>query len=146
VALDSVGNIYIADAYNNVIRKVTASTGIITTVAGDAIYQGAYSGGDGGPATNAGLCYPQGVAVDTIGNIYIADTEDYVIRKVTASTGIITTIVGNGSEGYSGDGGPASSAELDYTDSVAVDSVGNLYIADTFNNVIRKVTVACPML
>ena len=136
VAVDSAGNIYIADTINQRIRKVSASTGIITTVAGN----GAYGyGGDGGPATSAALEYPQGVAVDAAGNIYIADTGNLRIRKVTAGTGIITTVAGNGGYGYGGDGGAATSAELDSPESVAVDSAGNIYIADTDNGRIRKV-------
>jgi uncharacterized repeat protein (TIGR03803 family) len=124
---------------NDRIRKVTASTGKISTVAGNGV-QG-YSG-DGGPATSAKLFNPEGVAVDSAGNIYIAEWGDGRIRKVTASTGIITTVAGDGTEGYSGDGGPATSAELAYPEEVAVDSAGNIYIADSFNNRIRKVTVS----
>ncbi|MHB1953016.1 MAG: NHL domain-containing protein [Sulfobacillus sp.] len=137
VAVDSAGNLYIADTYNNRIRKVTASTGIISTVAGNGTY--GYSG-DGGPATSAELWAPQGVAVDSAGNLYIADRFNQRIRKVTASTGIITTVAGNGASGYSGDGGPATSAKLAQPFGVAVDSAGNLYIADSYNNRIRKVS------
>jgi sugar lactone lactonase YvrE len=136
VAVDSSGNVYIADTYNLRIRKVTASTGIITTVAGNG--GGGYSG-DGGPATSATIYYPGGVAVDTSGNIYIADTDNYVIRKVNTS-GTITTVAGDNLYGYSGDNGPATSAELAEPESVAVDGSGNIYIADTNNYRIRKVT------
>ncbi len=124
---------------DNRIRKVSASTGIITTVAGNGSPD--YSG-DGGAATAAGLYYPYGVAVDAAGNLYIADTVDNRIRKVSASTGIITTVAGNGSPGYSGDGGAATAAELYYPYGVAVDAAGNLYIADTGNNRIRKVSAS----
>jgi hypothetical protein len=109
VALDGGGNLYIADYGNNAIRRVTAATGIITTVAGTGIF--GYSG-DGGPATSAQLAAPAGVTFDGAGNLYIADQENDRVRKVTATTGILTTIAGNGTQGYSGDGGPATSAQL----------------------------------
>jgi sugar lactone lactonase YvrE len=137
VSADAVGNIYIADDFNGRIRKVTASTGVINTVAGSTSY-----GGDGGPATRALFYYPGGMRVDASGNLYIADTINDAIRKVTASTGIITTIAGNGTCCYSGDGGPATSAQLYYPNDVALDSSGNIYIADTYNSLVRKVTVA----
>lgn len=135
VAVDAAGNIYIADCTNGVIRKITALTGVITTVAGNGTL--GYSG-DSGPATSAEL-RPGLLAVDNSANFYIEDSQDSVIRRVTASTGIITTVVGNGKSGYSGDGGPAINAELGGPDGLALDSAGNLYIADTGNNVIRKV-------
>jgi hypothetical protein len=98
--------------------------------------------GDGGLATSAELYWPTGVAVDGAGNLYIADGINNRIRKVTAATGIITTVAGNGSASYSGDTGLATSAELSTPSGVAVDSSGNLYIADGINNRIRKVTAA----
>jgi len=140
-ALDSKGNLYIADTANNVIRKVTVSTGNITTVAGNN--QKGYLG-DGGPATGAELYNPEGVALDAAGNIYIADSFNNVIRKVTVATGVITTVAGisqiTGVGGFAGDGGPATQALLNYPEAVAVDSSGNIYIADSFNNRIRVVT------
>jgi hypothetical protein len=139
VAIDAAGNIYIADMWNNCIRKVTASTGIITTVAGNGI--ASYSG-DGGAATSAELYHPSGVALDTAGNIYIADYANNRIRKVTVSTNDISTVAGNGTAGYNGDGGSAISAELNTPYSVAVDTSGNIYISDTNNYRIRKVTVS----
>jgi hypothetical protein len=139
VAVDSAGNLYIADSANSRVRKVTAATGMITTVAGTGT-QG-YSG-DGGPATSAGLVFPTDVAVDSAGNLYIADYNGCRIRKVAAGTGIITTVAGTGTLGYSGDGGPATSAMLSDPMALAVDSADNLYIADQFNNRARKVTVA----
>ena len=139
VAVDSAGNIYIADTYNQRIRKVTASTGKISTVAGNGT--AGYSG-DGEAATSAELYYPYGVAVDAAGNIYIADFVNQRIRKVTASTGIISTVAGDGSAGYSGDGGAATSAELNFPYGVAVDSSGNIYISDESNYRIRKVTAS----
>ncbi len=134
VAVDTSGNIYIADSSNNCVRKVDAS-GVISTVAGNGT--AGYSG-DGGPAVSAELSSPSGVAVDTSGNIYIADDKNNCIRKVDAS-GVISTVAGNGTGGYSGDGGPASSAELSSPFGVAVDASGNIYIADDKNNRIRKV-------
>jgi NHL repeat len=134
VAVDRIGNIYIADNYNNRIRKV-ATNGIITTVAGNGSYR--YSG-DGIAATNASLWNPRGVAVDAAGNLYIADTINKRIRKVDTD-GIISTVAGNGGARYSGDGGAATSASVNYPQDVAVDSFGNLYIADTLNYRIRKV-------
>ena len=137
VALDAAGNLYIADYWNNRIRKV-APGGTITTVAGNGV--GGYSG-DGGPATAASLAYPAGVVVDAAGNLYIADHDNARIRKVTPG-GTITTVAGNGVHGYSGDGGPATAASLSYPKGVAVDAAGNLYIADMYNYRIRKVTPA----
>ena len=134
VAVDPVGNVYVADSENNRIRKV-ATDGVITTVAGNGTY--AY-GGDGGPATNASLQAPSGVAVDSEGNVFIADRYNNRIRKVDAA-GIVTTVAGNGNLGYSGDGGVATNATLNYPYAVAVDWVGRIYISDTENTRIRRV-------
>ena len=137
VAVDNAGNLYIADYWDNRVRKV-AMNGIISTLAGTGI---AGSSGDGGPAASAQLNRPHGVAVDAAGIVYIADTANYAIRKV-ALDGTITTVAGKlGSSGSSGDGGPAAQAKLGYPNAVAVDAAGNLYIADTWNYVIRKVAV-----
>ncbi len=144
-AADAQGNLYIADEGNNVIRKVNATTGVITVVAGNGYGAGMIPGGytgDGGPALQAELGGPFGVAVDKAGNIYIADTYNSAIRKVTAATGIITTVAGNGNAGYTGDGGLATQAEIFLPKAVALDAAGNIYISDTANHVIRKVTVA----
>jgi uncharacterized protein (TIGR03437 family) len=135
VAVDSAGNLYIADSGNSRIRKV--SNGVIATVAGDGTRG---FDGDNGPATSAELDWPNGVALDSAGNLYVADSDNNRIRKV--SNGVIPTVAGNGAYGYSGDGGPATSTELSAPYGVAVDSVGNLYVADTGNNRIREVTPA----
>jgi sugar lactone lactonase YvrE len=139
IALDNAGNIYFADTLNVRIRRITAATGIITTVAGNGTL-GPW--GDNGPATSASMAYPDGVAVDSSGNIYIADTDNGTIRKVTASTGVITTIAGTGYVGSSGDGGPATNATMNYPNEVALDGSGNIYIADSDNNKIRKITAS----
>src|SRR5439155_23906962 len=125
LALDASGNLYIADQNNHRIRKVDAATGIITTVAGNG---SPAFGGDGGAATSASLNNPDGVAVDASGNVYVAEQSNHRIRRVAAATGIITTVAGNGSPAFAGDGGPATSARLNYPDRVALDASGNLYI------------------
>lgn len=138
LAVDASGNLYIADSANNRVRKVNAA-GAISTVAGGAILPG-YSG-DGGQAVGAGLFLPGGIAVDTSGNLFIADIGNNRIRKVSAG-GVITTVTGNGTKGFSGDGGPATAAQLNLFGAhagVAVDSAGNLYIADIANHRVRKV-------
>ena len=141
VALDAAGNLYIADSSNNTIRKVDAATQTITTVAGNYTKGGTYSG-DRGPATSAGLNGPHGVAVDAAGNLYIADTFNTALRKVDAATQTITTAAGTGTPGYSGDGGPATAATLSNFNGIALDATGNIYIADTGDNIIRKVDVS----
>jgi len=185
LALDTAGNLYLSDPSNNRVRKVDASTGIITTVAGNGI---AGSSGDGGAATNAELNNPIGIALDSAGDLFIAESNS--VRKVSATTGIITTVIsngstpspgfnqpigiaidgsgnlfiadtgnnrvlkltaasgtisivaGNGTAGFSGDGGPATSAEFNYPGSVALDNAGNLYINDSLSNRVRKVSAA----
>ena len=138
VAVDGAGNLFIADMDNNRIRKVDAS-GTISTVAGTG--EGRFGGfsGDGGPAVQAQLHGPRGVAVDGAGNVFIADRDNYRIRKVD-SAGVITTVAGTGVRGYSGDGGPASQAQLSNPEGVAVDGADNLFIADSGNDRIRKLT------
>ncbi|HEY7392086.1 MAG TPA: hypothetical protein VH640_26445, partial [Bryobacteraceae bacterium] len=136
LAADNAGNLYFAD--NSRIRKVD-TTGIITTVAGNGSPIGL---GEGAPATSTGMV-PVWVAVDSAGNLYVVDDATNRIRKVTTG-GAITTVAGNGMAGFSGDGGPATSASLNAPSSVAVDSAGNIYIADLNNNRIRKVTSSNP--
>jgi sugar lactone lactonase YvrE len=131
VAADSSGNLFIADTQNNRIREVSGAT--ITTVAGNGNFT--YTG-NGGPATSAGLEKPQGVAVDSNGTLYIADTDNNWIRAVSGGT--ITAVAGTNAPGYSGDLGPATSARLWFPGGVATDPVGNVYIADSVNNVVRK--------
>jgi sugar lactone lactonase YvrE len=134
LALDSSGNLYIADFANNVVREV--SSGIILTIAG-AFNAGYF--GDGTAATSALLNSPASVALDSAGNLYIADSYNHAIRKVTLSTKIISTVAGNGTPGYSGDGSAATGAQLFLPWGVAVDSSGNIFIGDSGNNVIREV-------
>ena len=135
IAVDSSGNLYIADTTNDRIRRVTPS-GIITTVAGNG--KVGYAG-DGGPAVSTSLTIPGGVAVDKSGNLFIFDNTR--IRKVS-TTGIITTVAGNGTRGFSGDGGPATQAQFTPARGIAVDSSGNIYIGDTSNNRVRKISAA----
>lgn len=137
IAFDTAGNLYISDQYNFCIRKVDNS-GVITTVAGNG--STAYNG-DGIQATTAGLFNPAGIAIDASGNLYIADVQNHRIRKVDAS-GIITTFAGTGVAGYGGDGGLATSAQLDGPYGLTFDAIGNLYIADWYNHCIRMVNTA----
>jgi trimeric autotransporter adhesin len=141
VGLDADGNLFIADSANNRIRRVDASTGIITTVAGSGVF--GFSG-DGGPATDAGLRGPARVALDVQGNLFIADSANHRIRRVDASTGIITTVAGNGTTGVGGDGGQAINAGLREPLGVAVDAQGNLAISHgAFDNRrLRRVNAA----
>ncbi len=137
VALDPMGNIYVADGFSNRIRRVDHVTLNISTFAGTGIFG---SGGDGGPATSATFSLPRAVAVDSTGNlVYIADDNGNRIRVVDVSTGIINAFAGTGVRGFSGDGGPALSAQLNHVTSLFVDLAGNLYVSDGDNCVIRKV-------
>jgi trimeric autotransporter adhesin len=136
VATDAAGNAYVADAQDNRVRKI-AIDGTVTTYAGNGTSGFA---GDGAPAANAQLSAPAAVAVDAAGNLYIADLGNLRIRKVSAD-GNIVTVAGNGSQGYSGDGGAAINASLNAPLGVAVDPSGNFYIADSASHVIRKVTL-----
>ena len=135
VALDSKGFLYIADAFNNRVRRVDPTTGVITTFAGNG--SSGFSG-DGGLATQAQLSGPFGVAVDPAGNVYISDDGNSRVRKVTLD-GMITTVVGTGVRGFSGDGGPPGTAQLNGPEDLAFDQAGNLYVFDSGNGLIRKV-------
>ncbi|MBC7554694.1 MAG: T9SS type A sorting domain-containing protein [Taibaiella sp.] len=132
---DSKNNLYVADAGNNVIRKID-TFGTVTTVAG--IGTAGYSG-DGGAATAAELDSPYAVTMDRYGNLFIADYKNNVVRMVDPATGFISTFAGTGAYGYSGDGGAAAAAELNKPAGIAVDTNGNVFISDSYNNVIRVV-------
>jgi len=136
VAVDAANNIYIVDQNNHSIRKVTALTGIITTVAGR---NAKGYGGDGGPATLAKLNNPHGIYVTGINSFLIADYDNHRVREVSAS-GTITTFAGIGAPGFSGDGGKADTARLNQPAQVTRDASGNTYISDLSNQRIRKVT------
>ncbi|HWQ32319.1 MAG TPA: BACON domain-containing carbohydrate-binding protein [Blastocatellia bacterium] len=136
LAYDGAGNLYFADFNNHRVRRV-APNGIITTIAGNGV---AGFSGDGGPATQAQLNFPLGVAIDRDGSLYITEQNNHRVRKVTAATGVITTIAGSGALGSSGDGGPATAAAMNEPRGLVFDKAGNAYIADTRNNRIRRVT------
>ncbi len=140
VAVGPTGlTLFIADTFNNAIREVNLTNGVINTVAGTGT--AGYTG-DGGAATSAELFDPSGVAVDSAGNVYIADSDNNVVRKVTASTQVITTIAGTGTYGYSGDNGPATSAQLATPWGLALNSAGTvLYMAAINNNAVRAVNL-----
>ena len=140
LAADAAGAIYIADVQNHRVRRLDAATGILTTVAGTG---SASFAGDGGAATSAHLRGPAGLAVDGLGNVYIADRLNHRVRRVDGTTGTITTVVGSGPAGslgsFAGDLGLATSARLNLPSDVAVDGLGNLYVADTGNHRLRRV-------
>jgi len=131
------GNLYIADHFNDRIRLLAISTGIITTVAGNGV-QG--FSGDGGLATSASLNRPRGLATDAGGNVFISDGSNHRIRLLNVSTGLITTVVGNGVAAFSGDGGPGTGASLSEPAGIAMDVNGNLIIAEFGNRCIRVLT------
>lgn len=135
VALDAAHNLYIADSYNNRIRKVDAATGVISTVAGTGAK--AYNG-DGVAATSASLNCPYSVTLDPAGNVYILDTDNYRIRKVDAFSGEISTVCGNGVQGFSPDGTEATDASIGTSRGLYVDAAGNVYFCDTMNQRVRK--------
>jgi sugar lactone lactonase YvrE len=140
LALYGSGNLYIAEQGACVIAKVNLSTGIISTVAGNGTFgSGGTVLGDGGLATQAQFSGPEGVVVDSSGDIFISDSNNQRVRMVSASSGIIVTVVGT-TVGYSGDGGPSNRAQLHNPEGLSIDPSGNLYIADSYNGAIRKVT------
>jgi sugar lactone lactonase YvrE len=139
LAIDGAGDLYVADAGNNRIRRIVRR-GAITTIVGagpTGHLQGGFAG-DGGPATEAELDAPSAVAVGPTGDLFVADSRSNRVRRIAAD-GTITTVAGNGTEGFRGDGGPAVEAELDFPTGLALDRAGNLYIADTNNHRVRKV-------
>ena len=144
VTVDRLGDVYVADFGNYRVRRI-GPDGMINTVAGNGTLG---SSGDGGAAIDAQLTYPTGVAVDSSGNLFIAETNFFTdlpphgnrIRKVTPD-GVINTVAGNGTSGFSGDGGPAIEATLNQPWSIAADRAGNLFIADYYNNRVRKVSL-----
>ncbi len=139
IALDAAGNLYIADSNNHRIRRVAIDTGVITTVVGRGA--AGYSG-DGGPAADALVRSPQGLFFDKDGNLYFADRDNLRIRKVAAGSGTITTVVGTGTSGTAGDGGPAINATIGLVFGVVVDNDNNIYLSDVTNNRIRRVAAA----
>jgi trimeric autotransporter adhesin len=132
---DAEGDIFIADYFNHRIRRIDAQTGIVTTVAGNGAAQ---SSGDGGPAVEAGVEYPFGIALDSQENLYLIENGAGTIRRVDNKSGLITTIAGTGHPGFTGDGGPATKAEIDPA-AIAIDSLENLYFSDIGNNRIREI-------
>jgi len=139
ICADLAGNIYIADNSNNVIRKISSATGIITTIAGNNT--SGFSG-DNGPATAAKLSFPNAVCTDSAGNLWISDLGNNRVRKITASTGIITTVAGTGVAGYNGDNGLATNSKINSPNSVYMSIHGNLYLSDEGNNRVRMVSAA----
>jgi hypothetical protein len=140
IVFDAKGNLIFSDSGNNRIRKIDTK-GVITTIAGNGT---AGFAGDGGAASAAELSGPWGLAMDASGNLYICDQGNERIRKVDTS-GIITTVAGNGSTGYNGDGGPALDASMNFPFAVLPDNQGNFYIGDYYNAVVRKVAPSCSL-
>jgi DNA-binding beta-propeller fold protein YncE len=135
ITLDDLGNLYVADTYNNRVRKIDLAAGVVSTVAGTGAPD---FSGDGGPAVAATLRFPRDLEIRA-GRLYVADTENHRVRAIDLATGIITTIAGNGQPTFAGDGGPAAQASLNLPFGIALDSEGALYVADTFNNRIRRI-------
>ena len=136
IELDRDGNLYVADVSDCRVRRIDAETGRVSTVAGTG--RRAHTG-DGGPAAQASLSGPRGVAMDRVGNLYICEREGNSIRRVDARTGVITTIAGTGARGYSGDGGRATKATFNGPKWVHVGPDGNLYVVDTENHCVRQI-------
>ncbi|MDQ7075615.1 MAG: hypothetical protein Q9O24_10800 [Gammaproteobacteria bacterium] len=143
LVFDLYGNLYIADAGNSRIRKVDAATGIISTVAGNGQFG---FNGDHQYALDAQLNMPYDLLIDNQNNLYIADSNNHRIRKFNLDSGVITTVAGNGNAGFSGDGGLATEASLNWPDGIALDGMGNLYISDALNHRIRKVDAATGLI
>jgi trimeric autotransporter adhesin len=138
LAIDASGNIYVSDRNNNRIRMIS-SAGVISTVAGTGT--ASYTG-DGGAATAATLYYPGGINTDASGNVYFADESNNVVRKITVTTGVISTVAGTGTAGFSGDLGAATAAKLNHPKDVVIKSTGEIYIADYDNNRIRRINTS----
>ena len=138
IVIDGLGNIIFSDQYNHRIRKITPA-GIISTIAGTGTVS---FSGDGGPATAATFSYPNFLILDNSGNLIVTDNGNHRVRKIDATTGIITTIIGNGSTTYTGDGMAATASSLYYPGGVAVDPIGNMYVADNLHSRIRKVNTS----
>jgi sugar lactone lactonase YvrE len=136
ITVDDAGRVYLADTYNNRIRRIDFAAGTVTTIAGTGTKG---FGGDGGPATEAMLAWPRDIELGPDGRLYIADTDNQRIRVLDLATGIITTVAGGGQAGFAGDGGRAETASFSRPFGIAFDRQGQLYVADTFNNRIRKV-------
>src|SRR5439155_883661 len=142
IVFDAAGNLYIAETGNHVIRKVDL-TGNITTIAGTGT-QG--FSGDNGPATSATLDSPPGPALDAPNNLYLADTHNHRIRRIEAATGIITTIAGSGTAGFSGDTTTSTTATLALPHGITIDPTGNIYFADTQNHRVRRIDTTSGMI
>lgn len=144
VAIDGAGNIYVADTQNGRIRQISPSTGLITTYAGGGTTattppKGVLANGDNGYATSAALQAPMALAIDSTGNVYVVENAVSDIRKVDTK-GIITTVAGNGTAGFGGDGSTATNAQMNFPTGLAIDSSGNIYVADSVNLRVRKIS------
>ncbi len=140
LAVDAAGNVYVADTGNHRVRRIAAGSGVISTVVGDGVERFA---GDGGLATAASIDSPNGLAVDGTGNLYIADTHNGRVREVSVATGIISTVAGNGlGQAFGGDGGAATAAGLALPRGLTIDAAGNIYVADSGNNRVRRISAA----
>lgn len=137
IAFDAIGNLYFSDVYNNRVRKVDTA-GIISTIAGG----GTSTPGDGGPATDATVNRPAGIAFDASGNLYIAEETGHRIRKVDMTTGNISTVAGDGTSSSTGDGGPATAAQVDYPEGLAINADGDIFFGEYSTNKIRKISVS----
>ena len=138
-AFDAAGNLYVAEAMNHCVRRVERGSGVIITIAGTGAE--GYSG-DGGPATAATFNQPYSLQVDTNDDVYVVDRLNYVIRKIAASTGIVTTVAGTGQPGYNGDGGPATSAQMSEPNDCFLDGRGGLLVADVRDQRVRRLDLA----
>ena len=133
LAIDTSGNLFVVDTFNHCIRKIVISTGLVTTIAGNGVY-----GYVDGPGTNASFKYPRGICIDRSGNLFIADTDSHRIRRIIISTGVVSTLAGSGTSGSAN--GTGTSASFTSPFGVAIDVSGNLFVADCWNHIIRKIT------